>query len=253
MINLVEFHVVDHCNLNCRGCAHFAPVGGQWFAEVEEFKTSLSALSRLQTVKAIRLMGGEPFLHPRLFDFVSVARDVLGDDSEVRVMTNGQLLRDGLASLITFAKRVNLVVEVTRYPAPAKNVDRELQLLTAAGVDVRVVNVNVKTLRHHRLDVVNRWPTTSCVMTESEGSLQLRGGVLYRCPITAYVDRLNAEFSTKFTVDPVDVLDLSSATVNDVENFTTTRNKFCGNCAPCEYGLPFTVSERKLSEWTVSE
>lgn len=42
----VETHLVDHCNLNCRGCTHFCPVSPEIFIDVEDFKKNMFELSK---------------------------------------------------------------------------------------------------------------------------------------------------------------------------------------------------------------
>lgn len=254
MVRLVEYHVVDHCNLNCRGCAHFAPVGGERFASVDEFTRSLTSLARIQTVTSVRLMGGEPLLHPKLFEFTHAARVILGNNADVRVMTNGILLDKLMANIVHNLTKDRVTLEVTRYPLPDARYDEAIRLIRAFGVIVNVVNDDTKTLRHHRLDVNGgHLVDDNCVMTAGEGSLQLKNNFLFRCPITAYVHRLNSASGSNFVVPEDDVLSLYAATPADVERFQATRNKFCENCAPCTYGHPFGLSKRRLSEWTVSD
>ncbi len=42
---LLEVHVVHHCNLNCAGCAHYAPLAdGDWELSVNDLRLGLTAL-----------------------------------------------------------------------------------------------------------------------------------------------------------------------------------------------------------------
>jgi molybdenum cofactor biosynthesis enzyme MoaA len=68
---IVETHLVDHCNLNCKGCSHFASlVPGEVFTDIEIFKRDIARLSQIFIdVYEIRLMGGEPLLHPDIDTF----------------------------------------------------------------------------------------------------------------------------------------------------------------------------------------
>ena len=36
--NILEIHLVDHCNLNCGGCNHFSPIAKPWFIDPNYFK-----------------------------------------------------------------------------------------------------------------------------------------------------------------------------------------------------------------------
>ncbi len=44
MIPYLETHIVDHCNLKCRGCTHFAPLADPYFKSIEEFENDLKRL-----------------------------------------------------------------------------------------------------------------------------------------------------------------------------------------------------------------
>ena len=38
-----EVHITDHCNLNCKGCAHFSNLCKPTFADLDEFEADMSA------------------------------------------------------------------------------------------------------------------------------------------------------------------------------------------------------------------
>ena len=39
--------IVDHCNLNCKGCGHFSPLAPKSFLDIETFETDLRRLNVL--------------------------------------------------------------------------------------------------------------------------------------------------------------------------------------------------------------
>ena len=43
----LEVHLVDHCNLNCKGCGHFSLIGEVWFADLDKYVQDMSQLKRL--------------------------------------------------------------------------------------------------------------------------------------------------------------------------------------------------------------
>lgn len=59
-LRYLEFHVADHCNLNCDNCSHFSPmVKGEVFSDYEIVKTDLLRLKELvDNIGIIRIMGG---------------------------------------------------------------------------------------------------------------------------------------------------------------------------------------------------
>lgn len=87
-----EIHITDHCNLNCKGCAHFSNLCPPTFAEVDEFEREMRAMaSHFSAVTQIYLLGGEPLLHPEVATFVRIARSAF-PETRIYLMTNGLLV-----------------------------------------------------------------------------------------------------------------------------------------------------------------
>jgi organic radical activating enzyme len=107
----LEINVAEHCNLSCRGCSHLSPVVAKHFVDPAAVHRDLKALARCYHTKFVRLLGGEPLLHPDLVSVIdAVRRSGVGDF--VSVTTNGLLLprmKTEFWSLID-------AVEVSLYP-----------------------------------------------------------------------------------------------------------------------------------------
>jgi MoaA/NifB/PqqE/SkfB family radical SAM enzyme len=113
MINrrAVEYNLTEHCNLKCANCDHNSPHAPSAFASVEEFRDTFSKLAQVLTLKELKLVGGEPLLHPELLRFLDVAREI-GIAQILTVITNGVLLN---AVSEEFWSKVDRVV-VSIYP-----------------------------------------------------------------------------------------------------------------------------------------
>ena len=86
-----EYNLTEHCNLKCAGCNHFSPHLPQKFADVAQFQRDLTALSEVMHLGVLKILGGEPLLHPDLLKFLHGARDS-GIADEITLVTNGLLL-----------------------------------------------------------------------------------------------------------------------------------------------------------------
>jgi molybdenum cofactor biosynthesis enzyme MoaA len=94
-----DVHLVDHCNLHCKGCEHFSPLATKKFLDIETYKRDCSRLSELAVncnennrgVTDISLLGGEPLLNPQTNDFIVITRKYF-PIAEIRIVTNGILL-----------------------------------------------------------------------------------------------------------------------------------------------------------------
>lgn len=89
----VEYNLTDHCNLKCYACDHASPLLAPGFARLADFVRDFQALACVLHTQELRLVGGEPLLHPELLQFVKEARRI-GIADTVVVWTNGVLLHE---------------------------------------------------------------------------------------------------------------------------------------------------------------
>jgi len=116
-LRYLEYHLVEHCNLDCTGCGHFSPFAEEQFADPESFDKDLAQLARLfGNIGKIRLMGGEPLLHPDPGAFVRIARQHF-PASDLRVVTNGILLKKIGSSFWEACREAGATIDLSLYPA----------------------------------------------------------------------------------------------------------------------------------------
>jgi hypothetical protein len=87
----IEFNLTEHCNLGCTHCDHASGLMPTKFADLESFTRDIAVLSTALRARELKFVGGEPLLHPRLLDFLKVAKDSHIANRLVLV-TNGVLL-----------------------------------------------------------------------------------------------------------------------------------------------------------------
>lgn len=112
-----EINAVLHCNLRCRGCSHLSPVMPAWFVEPERVARDLSALATAYSCAFVKILGGEPLLHPGLPDVVEAVRSS-GITDHVAVATNGLLLNSAGARLWSLVDEFKVSVYPGSAPAP---------------------------------------------------------------------------------------------------------------------------------------
>ena len=55
----VEIHIVEHCNLNCKGCAHFSSIAKESYLDIESFEESCKKLSKIKKhIYTFKILGG---------------------------------------------------------------------------------------------------------------------------------------------------------------------------------------------------
>lgn len=90
-LNYLEMNVVDQCNLNCKGCAHFSNICNNNFVSIESFRSDLQIVSEKFNLYNFRILGGEPFLHPNILELITISREIL-INTKIVIVTNGLLI-----------------------------------------------------------------------------------------------------------------------------------------------------------------
>ena len=129
-LSYLEYHVADHCNLNCKYCTHYSPlVQEPVFTDLEKFKLDLQLLKeRIDDIGVIRILGGEPLLNPQLSEFITYTRR-LYPKAVITVVTNGLLIDRIDHNLIETMQRELAFFHISYYPPLEKKIGLIKQFL----------------------------------------------------------------------------------------------------------------------------
>ncbi|MBR4612218.1 MAG: radical SAM protein [Kiritimatiellae bacterium] len=232
VLDYLEFHLADHCNLNCAGCLHYAPFAEPHLADAASFRRDLSRLAILfSNVRHVRLMGGEPLLHPDAADFVKIARETF-PASSIRVVTNGVKLAppidEPVARLLSAMAESHVGIDWTKYP-PLAGRDADIRrVCDDAGVDLRVTenSLFMARLRPEGGSGIRRafkWcrHRLYCPI--------LKDGRIYLCAPACYAAFYNKRAGTRI---PEELgIDIHSASAKDIMLYLMSPSFSCSHCA----------------------
>ena len=91
-IPYLEVLITQLCNLHCDGCALYSNYTVKYEQSYKELKEYLRLWANRLQPQQFRIIGGEPFLHPRLIDIVQSVNESF-PDSKRSVVTNGTNLQ----------------------------------------------------------------------------------------------------------------------------------------------------------------
>ena len=252
-LDYIEFHLADHCNLNCKGCGHFAPLADQEFPDLERYKNDLSQLKKLfSKINKIVLLGGEPLLNPQIGEFLFATKWFF-PSANIQVFTNGILLPQMPQSFWDACRACLVTIDITIYPPLILKESSLIDIVKTNGLKVRTHRVTHFHAFYNRkgdteakrtfLKCRSRWYTP-----------MLKDGKIYVCPKAATIHCFSRKFS----------LDISEAGFVDIYSSSSTGwavkdqiDKSWSLCNYCTLGwdvipiFPWAPSKRILPDWSL--
>lgn len=251
----IEVHVTEHCNLNCAGCSHFSSLAAEEYLSTERFEKDCKRLAELtDRFYAIKLLGGEPLLHPRITDFFDIARKYF-PATPVQLTTNGILLLKQSEAFWENCEKNNIVISISQYPIKLNK--KEIK----------------KTARSHRVTLEFTGSTDEhrmCKMPldlaggqDAQKSFRkcaiswgccvtLRDGRIYTCCTAAHIKFFNACFSQGLVAGENDSVDIYAVSSKDaIIDFLEKPFPFYRHCKTSDtrFAQRWAVSKKEITEW----
>lgn len=252
-----EIHVAEHCNLNCKNCDHFSPLAKEEYVNLGQLKKDYMRLNELTqgNVGHIKLLGGEPLLHPELNQVMRLTRTYF-KNAYITLVSNGILLNQQGEEFWATCRENRIHIAVTKYP-----IKLDFEGISKKALDQEVSfsyfnnSQELKTSWHLPLDLsgsqdssknfVKCWRPNDCII--------LSKGKIYGCVVPANVHHFNSYFNKEVTVSNKDYLDIYEvSSVEEIFKFLCSPIPFCRYCnVNCETkGHPWGISKREIEEWT---
>jgi len=208
IIPVLEINIVEHCNLTCVHCDHSSPLLPKKNIDPMELKKWLDVLSKNTKVIELRIVGGEPLLHPNICDVVKVIYNSKISES-LLLVTNGTLLKQFPEDLFNFLDGMWISI----YPKLEYKVDINDFMKRATDKNVYVYRKEVQEFdiglvdnENHNYNLV-KYIYQRCISHPPRFSyFTLRNGRFFRCERAAFMEarlknkRLNCNFEKEDSV-----------------------------------------------------
>lgn len=252
MINYIETHIVEHCNLKCRGCSHFSGLSQPQFKNLDVYKTEFTQLAKITNnyIHTIRIMGGEPLLHPQVVEFCTFTRNLF-PKSEIVLVSNGILLPNLKDEDIEILNNNNIALCISNY---------------GLKLDYEKMNKFKRHYFHSKNDMYNisldltgnQNITTSffnCDIVQGHWYF-FKNGRIYQCCVMANIDYFCNYFNKeiKYNLDDISI-DIYNNSLPEIEKFLATPHeacKYCDTIARHKSYQKFGISKGEIQEWTVT-
>ena len=221
-----EMHIVDYCNLNCKGCVHFSPIFEKDFPDT---------YSRIRDIKILKdkfshiikffLLGGEPFLNPEINTYITETRRIL-PNTMIQVVTNGLLIPQIDDNVLRVFHDNDIIVSISEYQPTYKMIRTITKRLEDNGVKYIIRTYDSKTVFNKPLSLLdNSIYEKKCI---SEGCVNIWNGMISRCPTLMYINKFNEVFGTELPNEGIyDLKELDGEQILEIINQTVPLCKHC--------------------------
>lgn len=233
MIYHLDVHVVDHCNLKCKACAHFSSlVEEEVIYPVNTIMQSIMRLSSMvPNISSISLLGGEPLLHPDLPAIIASTRNAY-PYAAITLVTNGILLPQASSLLVESCKQHNITLIVSLYPPMQEEVDNIVQWLNKSGINWEMIRIDAFERRFtpqihcHGLENFHKCGHIMC----------LRGARLGYCVTALFADYYNKRFGAHALPEDAGMDIFSVQSGNELLAGLQRPLELCRQCVSCDAG-----------------
>lgn len=251
----INIYVTNQCNLNCKSCSAFAPICAPDYYDFKQFKKDIVRMSmlKLTSIAVLKFTGGEPFLHPQLFDMFASARSVF-PDIQIECYTNGLLLKSLKDDMLLRLRELKITLIITEYPVENLDLNEVYKRADIFGVSYSVIYSEGKKFFSKRpLNFEKKTPKHMfyyCPRFKMCYSLFLFEGRLFKCIYALSSEYVNKAFNKNLVLEKEDYLDLYNTSPNEIYEYFISRIPYCGYCSPIEELIPWSLSDKIIEEWT---
>jgi len=254
---IVNIPVAFACNLTCESCSHYSNHSHKGVVSLQDAEKWMRAWNGRIRPKIFSLLGGEPTIHPRLVDYVRLARDCW-PHSDLRLVTNGFFLHrhPGLLDVFTGDPKASIHLSIhhesAEYEQKLQPAMRLLEAWSRQGVIVKYRrSFGNWTRRYHDYgdemkpfqDDDPRQSWENCIAKDCK---QIYQGKLWKCGPLSYLQvqkethALSREWDSYLEYTP---LDPHCSDIELAEFLSREEEPACGMCPakriPIKIPLPF--------------
>ncbi len=200
----LESDITDHCNLNCRGCCHFANFSLEdEFYPLENFRRDISRIAQTCDVLKFRLLGGEPLVMKNFDEYMNIARQYF-PKSALEFVTNGLLIPSLPQKILDTLRETRCVIHFSLYPPTAKILEKITARLRENSIPYDVAK-KVENFAAQMTLNGNNNPGKSIAACRCNECRSIRNGRIYKCPIDAACYKFAKKFELKKFASPTGI------------------------------------------------
>jgi MoaA/NifB/PqqE/SkfB family radical SAM enzyme len=255
ILNNLDYHITEHCNLNCASCSHFSNLAKEEFADFETFERDMKQIAKIfnKNIICFNLLGGEPLLNPDIKKFIATARAIL-PESNIQIITNGILLPKMPNDFWTACETARIEIHITHFPIKINTIaieEKSKKFNVAIKYkenpghwDKPVLNINGSC--NSKESFLNCIEDTNCS--------RVYKGRLYPCTIIGNAEHFNKKFGTNLIHDEKDSLDIYAVkNSQEILDWLSEPKPFCCYCDMKNWQyINWSTSTKTINEYLMN-
>jgi sulfatase maturation enzyme AslB (radical SAM superfamily) len=237
------------------------------FLSIDEYERDCNRIAMLTggRISDIRILGGEPLLHPQVVDFLKITRAYFPRQEEpygiIELVTNGILLPKQNSEFWQSVAENDIRIVISDYPVKI-DVDKINELAASYGAKIKWYTYEAMNFQ---TGSKNQWAKIPMdIQGKQNGKknfgrcflggscFQLVNGKIYKCARIAYISHFNKAFNLNLVVSEKDYVDIYKAqNVNEIINTLCEPAPFCRYCrnSKTTWDNEWKISEKKIEEF----
>ena len=246
------FHIVEHCNLKCASCDNFSPLAETEFLNFDDFSRDIERMGILfnHECDCVRLLGGEPLLHPEITKFLKASRENF-TFGKIQLLTNGILLANMDKNFWQVCHDYRITIFLTHYPINI-NLDAIESLAESYGVELLYEKAALDYFLKKPINLSGsgNYKVNFELCYRGNGCPLIYHGRLYTCTFAPNVRHFNKKFGVNIPVTDDDSIDIYSGISGD-----EILRRLCEPIPLCRFcdmnfkQVKWHISEQDINEW----
>lgn len=257
-LEYLVINILDHCNLKCKGCDHFACIADPYLVPFQTLHNDIERMAEIMhgdNIMKIGVMGGEPLLHP---DLLEILKDVRNNfpNAIIRLTTNGLLLLQQKEDFWAVCRDYNITIVNTKYPIKidhekmkekAESESVKFQFYEGTGDDTVKTSFKKIITLDGTNDPVKSFAKCHCANWDNF----LMEGKLYSCAFSCQSYRIfNKKFEQNLRMTEGDYLDIYKVQdMQEILEFAARPRPYCRYCSDLDRWHEWERSKQDISEW----
>ena len=252
----LEFHIADHCNLNCANCEHYSGlVTHPVFPDFDKFSQDFNRLKYFfDDIAIIRILGGEPLLNPDIENYIKLANSVY-PNAMIHIVTNALLLTKMPDSFFESLQQCQegSGIWVSLYPVMESKIEDLKNFLNKKGVAFGISEPNTTFRKQQKLERSDDETLTQKYSTcFQKGCVNLYGGKIAACFLPFTTKYFNAYFEKNLPEDGAIDLYEKGLTTEIIRQRLSKPFERCRYCAePVDYPWHIIHNPSTLEDWVL--